>query len=144
MPTDTVSIEQFIKYNRISMTAERTDSNPNMDSRDMDHWKVILKRRAVGLRGTPIVAATMTTYFSMGYGHNGKEPKADEVLDCLASDASGADEGFGEFCDNFGYDQDSRKAEKIYKACRHNSERLKKFLGDDAFQTLVYGGVERL
>jgi hypothetical protein len=152
MQTDTVSIADFIKEHRISMTAERTDTNPNMDDggRDMDHWKVVLKRRDyAGKRynarkdGTSVVA-TMTTYFSMGYGHHGKAPKAAEVLDCIASDASGADGSFEDFCSNFGYDEDSRKAEKTYKACKHQGERLRKFLGDDAFQTLVYGGVERL
>jgi hypothetical protein len=143
MQTETVTIEQFILINLISMTAERTDSNPNMDG-DMDHWKVTLRRRAAGLRGRPIVAATMTTYFSQGYGHNGATPTVDSVLDCLGSDASAADESFEDFCSNFGYDTDSRKAEKTYNACKRSGDKLRRFLGEDAFQQLVYGGVERL
>lgn len=134
MQTDTVSIAQFVLAHGITMTSEWADSNPNMPSREMDHWKVTVR---AGRK-------QMTTYFSQGFGHNGKEPNVYDVLDCLASDASGADESFEGFCSNFGYDTDSRKAEKIYKACKHSGERLKKFLGDDAFQTLVYGGVERL
>ena len=42
--TDTVKIEDFITANRITMTAERVDCNPHMDSRDMDHWKVEFRR----------------------------------------------------------------------------------------------------
>lgn len=32
---------------------------------------------------------------------------------------------FDWFCDNFGYDKDSRKAEKIFKACQEMEEQLK-------------------
>jgi hypothetical protein len=127
--TDTVTIARFIQVERITMTASRTDRNPNMpDSQDMDHWKVTLRRPG----------HSMTTYFSMGYGHNGKAPKAAEVLDCLASDANGASDSFEDFCSNFGYDEDSRKAEKIYKACQHSAARLSNFLGSTRYDDLLY------
>ena len=83
--TDTVKIEDFITANRITMTAERVDCNPHMDSRDMDHWKVEFRRVPGGK-----TVARLATYYSMGFGHNGKAPKAENVLDCLASDASGS------------------------------------------------------
>jgi hypothetical protein len=139
MPTDTVSITQFIKDERISMTAERTDQNPNMDdASNMDHWKVVFKRRSNQGLGRHI--AKMTTYFSMGYGHNGKEPKAGEVLNCLAMDAASLENarGFEDWASDLGYDTDSRKAEKIYKACEHASRRLKAFLGGEAYQLLLW------
>lgn len=155
MQTDTVSIEQFIKDNRISMTAERVDKNPNMDdSRDMDHWKCLFSRRTDDLRegydtwhgykgrlgDHQYHAKRMTTYFSQGYGHNGVEPKAADVLDCLASDASSVENtSFEDWCDEMGWDSDSRKAERTYKACQHGAKRLKAFLGDDLYQTLLYG-----
>ncbi len=133
MQTDTVSIEQFVKDNRISMIAEWVDRNPNMDARDMDHWKVQFTRRSEGR------AVRMTTYFSMGYGHNGKEPNVADVLDCLASDSSSADQSdFESWCGDLGYDQDSRKAEKTYKACQHAAQRLKNFLGADLYEQLLY------
>lgn len=135
MPTDTVSIAQFVKDYRISMTADRVDSNPNMpESDNMDHWKVVLRRPG----------HTLTTYFSMGYGHKGAEPKAADVLDCLASDASSIENanGFEDWAADFGYDTDSRKAEKTYKACEHIAKRLRNFLGE-AYDTLLYN-TERL
>lgn len=146
MQTDTISIEEFIRTNGISMGAcERVDANPNFaDSERMDHWKVTLVRRIA----TPLdqvnpnlgrIEARMTTYFSMGYGHNGKAPEMAMVLDSLASDASLAgDNSFEDFCSELGYDPDSRKAEKTYKACKHSASRLEKFLGSEAYQTLVY------
>jgi hypothetical protein len=135
MPTDTVSIAQFVKTHKIRMTVERSQSNPNMpDSSSMDHWKCVLRRPG----------HTMTVFFSMGYGHNGKEPKTADVLDCLASDAASIDNtrGFEDWCSDFGYDTDSRKAEKMYKTCEHQAERLKNFLDGD-YTELLYN-TERL
>ena len=136
METDTVSMADFIKGNHIRMTAERVDSNPNMDdSANMDHWKCLF--RAGNSR--------MTVYFSMGYGHHGAEPEADEVLDCLASDASGIENArsFEDWCGDYGYDSDSRKAEKIFNTCEHQAKRLRQFLGDSAYETLLWN-TERL
>ena len=127
--TDTVTMEQFIQANRITMTASWTDRNPNMqDSENMDHWKVALRRPG----------HTMTTYFSMGLGHKGKQPQAADVLDCLASDAIGTSDDFEDFCSNFAYNTDSRKAEKIYKACQHSAARLNNFLGSTLYEDLLY------
>ncbi len=142
MVSDTVTLKDFTRAHRISMTAERVSANPNMaDSRDMDHWKVVFTRRRSfggGDRSGQIIAR-MTTYFSMGYGHNGAEPRAKDVLDCLASDASSVDqEVFEEWARNMGYDEDSRKAEKVYRACEHGAKRLKKFLGEELYETLLY------
>jgi hypothetical protein len=65
-----------------------------------------------------------------------EEPTADGVLDCLLSDASAGEQTFEEFCSDFGYDSDSRKAEATYRACAAMAPRLRRFLGDDfeAFQ----------
>ena len=72
MQTDTVSIDQFITANGITMSCERTDSNPNMpDSRDMDHWKCTLIRRVTA--SGKWYGQRMTVRFSMGYGHHGAE-----------------------------------------------------------------------
>lgn len=54
-----------------------------------------------------------------------------DALNCLGSDALSGDDTFEGFCGNFGYDQDSRKAEKIYKACVKTYNKL-----------LVVGGEE--
>lgn len=124
-----LTLEQFIKSAGISMTAERTDRNPNMDdSANMDHWRVVLKAGR----------SRLTTYFSMGYGYHGKAPKASEVLSCLASDASSADESFEDWCANYDFDTDSRKAERTYRAVQSSTAKLRKFLGESVFDTLLY------
>lgn len=135
METQAITMQQFIAANRIRMTAERTDSNPHMyDSRDMDHWKCVLR---MGNR-------RMTLVFSMGFGHHGAEPKLGEVLDCIASDASAADQDFEDWCSDYGYECDSRKGYKTWQATRQQAEKLRKFLGSDLFEQISSGEVERL
>jgi hypothetical protein len=137
--TDTQPLARFIEKHGISMTAERTDSNPNMiDSGDMDHWKVTLVTTG-GIFGKS--RRQLTTYFSMGYGHNGAEPSVSMVLDALASDASGVDSAnrdFESWASEYGYDTDSRKAERIFKACEKLRDKLEKFLGYDALDDLLW------
>ena len=114
--TDTVTIAQFVAANRITMTAMWTDRNPNMDDAEyMDHWKVVIRRPG----------HTLTTYFSMGYGHSGKAPKAKDVLDCLASDASGTENSFEDWCSEYGYESDesTKPASTPLKGSRRFSER---------------------
>lgn len=131
------TIHEFIAAQGITATCSSVDANPNMDSdTPMDHWRVVLKRPG----------AKMSVYFSMGKGHHGKEPTAAEVLDCLALDADAFQaDAFEEWAESLGYDTDSRKAHRIYMACRRTGERLLKFLGGDAYDELVaFGLVERL
>lgn len=133
MITDTVTIAEFVRRNGITMTAERTDHNPNMDSVDMDDWKCVLRRGKEGRK-------RMTVYFSQGYGHNGKAPDLTSVLDCLASDSSMIENAptFEDFANEFGYDLDSRKAERTFKACEHQAKRLENFLGEELYQELLW------
>lgn len=51
-----------------------------------------------------------------------KYPDLDSVLDCIVSDSDCLDYGFDDWCDNLGYDSDSRKAEKIYNNCIEQSK----------------------
>lgn len=72
-------------------------------------------------------------------------PDAETVLDCLAFDCSGTENArsFEEWADEYGYDHDSRKAEATYRACQETAAKLARFLGEEAFQTLLFN-TERL
>ena len=72
-------------------------------------------------------------------------PSIEDVLDCLASDASGFGNSrtFEEWADEYGYDSDSRKAEKTYNAVAENTKKLKNLLGHDLYEKLLFE-VERL
>ena len=123
-------MKQFVNRNRVRIFCDWADDNPNMpDWKDANHFKCTLK---MGKK-------QMTLYFSQGYGING-EPEAASVLDCLASDANCIDNAqtFVAWASELGYDPDSRKAEKIFKVCEKQAEKLKNFLGDDLYEDLLY------
>lgn len=76
----------------------------------------------------------MTTAFFTGEALG--EPSTFDVLWCLVSDASGVCDGFEWFCDCYGYDRDSRRAERIFNQCKTYKRKLEKFLGDSCQQVL--------
>lgn len=120
---------QFVNRHRISIRCEWVDSNPNMSEKfEGTHYKVTLRRDRPHRQ--------LTTYFSMGYAHT-EEPSAADVLYCLASDASGADQSFEDWTDDYGYDPDSRKAERTYKAVVKQSKALRRFLGEELLEELL-------
>lgn len=53
---------------------------------------------------------------------------------CFVSDAISGDMGFDEFCREFGYDEDSRRAEKIHKACQESMKKFKSICSDDIYE----------
>ena len=74
----------------------------------------------------------LTVPFGMGPALT-EEPGADDVLNCLTSDASGYENSrgsFEEWASEYGYDTDSRKAEKIYEQVKQTTAELRRFLGD--------------
>jgi hypothetical protein len=128
--TERKTLDQFIGENRITIKNEWTDKNPSFDDSPMDHWRSTL--RMGGRR--------LTIIFSMGHGHGGKEPNANDILQCLALDAAGFENArdFEDWCNEYGYDDDSRKAERIYEQVRKQARKLKTFLGDEKYEELLW------
>ena len=46
------------------------------------------------------------------------------ALECVISDALSGIYSFDEFCSEFGYDEDSRSAERMHKACEDTYKRI--------------------
>lgn len=65
------------------------------------------------------------------------DPTSEGVLECLLSDANGGEMTFDDFCGEFGYDNDSRTAERVWKQCGTVREELQRMLGDD-FDLFMY------
>lgn len=57
------------------------------------------------------------------------KPSKAEIMHCLIMDASAADENFTDWCDNYGYSDDSIKALNTYKACIETAHALRKYIG---------------
>lgn len=135
-----IPIAEFIAQHQLSMSSEPIDARSDVPQDDWNksasHYRCKFTRR---FRGS---TRTYTTYYSMGSAHT-DPPNVGDVLDSLIGDASCADQSFEDFCRDFGYDSDSRKAEAIYHACRKTMRRLRAFLGQDAYDQLL-NSVERL
>jgi hypothetical protein len=132
--TELKTLEQFISENGVTMTAKRSlgQMNPNMPNPDMRHWRCTLKRDK----------DTLTVWFSQGSAHK-EPPTAADVLNSLSFDSCATGETFESWANEYGYDTDSRSAEKTYKACLRYARLLEGFLGSDLYNELM-GEVERL
>lgn len=131
METDKrITLEQFITKYNIGFTADWATARPDdLMDRAMNHYKC---RITCGRRG-------FTLYFSQGFGIK-DEPKTADVLNCIASDAAGYEnaQSFEDWASEYGYDTDSRKAEKIYRAVKRQAEQIKRTIGEDAYQELLW------
>jgi len=115
------TLQQFIDREHITAEAEYADDNPQIS--DMPpgsrHWRVIFRR---GRR-------RMTIPFSQGPALH-DDPTAVDVLDCVVSDSSSIDQPFEHWAADLGWDSDSRKAERCYRACVRQAAKLRQFLGE--------------
>lgn len=53
---------------------------------------------------------------------------------CFVSDAIGGGMDFHEFCLEFGYDEDSRTAETVWKACKRSARSLERIYNGDIYE----------
>lgn len=156
---ENIKVEQFIQKHGIRFDCHRVEKRPDglMDgdygkeplatvlARDkMRHFKCRIwnaEARAYDIAGrkVPVKLRSFGLYFSQGSGHT-VDPTLADVLDCLASDASGHDNAnsFEDWASDYGYDTDSRKAEKTWRAIQRSSEQLKRTLGESAYEELLW------
>ena len=64
------------------------------------------------------------------------KPTAYSALTCLSSDIGVHEWTFQEFCDSYGYDTDSRKAEKVYNAVCDQSRALARLFSEEELDKL--------
>ena len=95
--------------------------------KNMDHWECTLTHQGKGY----------SFYFSKGFGHKGAAPTMEEILDCFKSDLAYSDLDFDEFCEDLGYNNDSIKDKKIYKATMAQNEAVIDLLGEDLIEDLL-------
>lgn len=101
------------------------------ESKDAIEYRIKLAR---GKKTFVIPSFRMGREIKSKFGHP-KKPGLNDVLQCLISDSRCASV-FEDFCSDLGYDEDSREAEKIFKAVELQTKQLKEFLGD-AFDEFV-------
>ena len=129
------TITEFVQENKIRLIkCEDVAENPNIQNDDWqaNHYKITLKR------GYQV----LTTYFSKGIALD-HGVTVEELLDCMANDCSFSGENFNDWCDEYGYSNDSIKALEIYKTIKRQTRQLTQFLGEKLFNNLL-NDVERL
>ena len=120
--TDVVaSLDITIECEKRSLLTDEERAN----WKDGTAWTVRLKHQG----------RSLTTSFFQGSAHK-TAPSAADVLSCLASDARSGEQSFEDFCGDFGYDADSRKAHETWKTCARMTKQLHKLLGD-AFEEVA-------
>lgn len=133
----TMTIQDFIAKHHITSSFEPAESNPNMEqdkwAKEANHYLVTL------LQGTDGMTVSMTVPYSMGKAHK-DGPTAADVLSCLTLDAQSVHGGrdFEDWAQEYGYDTDSRKAERTYQTVCKQTESLRRFLGDKAYGELLF------
>jgi hypothetical protein len=118
-----IKLSQRIRDDNVRIESVMTDAPAWADDRRDSAWyAVTLKRKR----------RTLTVPFGMGSALC-CDPEVDEVLSCLLLDAAGYENArsFEEWAGEYGYDADSRKAERTYELTGKQTARLRVFLGDD-------------
>jgi hypothetical protein len=84
--------------------------------------------------------SSMVTEFHKGEGHKRASPKVGEVLSCLAFDAASVEEtdDFDEWANDYAIDMWDGEALRMYRACEKIRDDLRKLLGSEAYEELLY------
>ena len=98
------------------------------DTRKNNHFVVTLKSTTLARAENK---ASLDFFDSENNFRDGKkELDAYSVLACISSDINCPDT-LADFCSEYGYDEDSRKVEKTFRACVKQSNKLRKFFTTD-------------
>jgi hypothetical protein len=113
------------EFNGVTATVKFVEERETtQDGQNWDHnvWKVTLRTDG----------RQFTTSYMTGLGYTGGELSASDVLETLISDAWTAEnaDGFEDWANELGYDEDSRSAERAYRTVVRQTKRLRTFLGD--------------
>jgi hypothetical protein len=122
-------VEHFANQRDLGFECQVVYTRPDGLMQDLAfHYKC---RITQGRRG-------FTLYFSQGSTHT-SPPTLGDVLRCVCDDAAGYENAgsFEDWAGEYGYEVDSRSAEKIYRAVKRQAEQLKRVLGQDNYDYLV-------
>lgn len=116
------------KYKNYIITATYTgEKSAPWSDNNYNHHKVTIRNTTTGKKTSfDFWASIMHPVLDSEY----------DVLNafyCFVSDAISGLDSFEDFCSNFGYDTDSRKAEKTWKACKRAAAKFQRISADDIY-----------
>ena len=117
--------EEFLSKHGVSMKVTYIDHKPYFqeDKESRDVYRVTFSRNGKRFGIT----------FGQSIASAGQEPTAYDVLACIEK-RDYAD--FKDFCESFGYDEDSRKSFKTFKACDRQAKKVMAFFSADELEEL--------
>jgi hypothetical protein len=128
MPDD--DLEFILDAMGVTMTAKPIDARTDRLMDDMPagstHYRLTFKRGS----------KRFSTLWSQGPAITSR-PDLIEVLQALFMDASAANENFEDWANGLGYSSDSRKAERIYKACHKLDAKLENMFSREEREDLA-------
>lgn len=136
-----MSLKEFIQKQQLSMQSLPIFERPDTQWGEAYHWQVKIKREGFG----PVTS--LVTFYSKGPGHMNRKtgqpipPTIEEVMESLHSDQSRTSRSFKEFCDDFGYNEDSISARNTYEAIHNIGAQLVELLGHEGARQFI-GEVE--
>jgi len=120
-----MNIQEFMNQHDFNLVCDKI----NLKDIDKDGWK----HTSYACR-LIYQEKSMDFPYHMGIYYT-EEPKIGQVLESLILDCQcGEYETFEGFCDEFGYDTDSRKAQKAYEHCKKIKKGMKRLLGEELYQ----------
>jgi hypothetical protein len=104
-------------------------SDGRMGDQPMNHYRCTLTNH----KGRMLIT------FSQGLGIQ-SSPTMNDVLNCIALDASDVLNApdFEDWASDYGYDTDSRSAQKVFKAIVRQTAKLEALIGIDALNELAF------
>ncbi len=155
------SIAEFIEQHGLEIQIEGGTDKKALTNRpilkDDDGWEHyfytvrLRKRGSLDYVESPWRAGTghakqgRWNYFRDSFDMIAEPPAVEDILDSMASDSSTYEntKDFSSWADEYGYDTNSRKAERTSLSVVEQAHRLRFFLGGEAYEQLLWK-VERL
>ena len=105
-----------------------------------DQWRVALTGKAGYWSTDYFTGLGLRTKPNAWGERKPKKPTVADVMYSLFMDASAADYNFSDWCDEYGYSDDSIKSLNMYKACLETATALRKYLSPEqraAVQSII-------
>lgn len=125
------AISEFLKKHPVRLRSVKVPDRDDVDwpGEGASHYVCILVHDGRHL----------LTYYSIGGAHP-NPPGADDVLNCLASDAASVESArdFAGWCSEFGSNKDSIRERRAFRACRRQVDKLMRLLGEEVYEELLF------
>jgi len=112
-------LERELDRMGVVVAIDASDDNIHTDEAGWEHrraWVTVARKGRAD-------AGKIETAFRSGTGIT-TEPSVADVFGSLLSDHEAGNQSFGDFCSDFGYDEDSRKAYATWEACQEISDKF--------------------